>query len=115
MTWARKVKPVRYVLEIMPPGARAAWPSPESQGPLLRVEATTPFQPFHAWNELLLRDFTSREEQQSDLSRLVLRVVKVRRCIAKSDGRIDDHVILFTEELGRRADARQGGVSPETN
>ncbi len=115
MPWSNpKAKPVRYVLEVMPPGVSAAWPRPDDSGPLLRVEATTPFQAIQAGDELLPRDFTLQEEQQGALSKLVLRVVKVRRCIAKSYGLIDDHVILFTEDV-RRAEARSHRGNPEMN
>jgi hypothetical protein len=51
-------------------------------------------------------DFAGEEERQTALARTLLRVVRVRRVVVASDQRVDDQVLVFTE------DARQAGPVP---
>jgi hypothetical protein len=92
-------KPIRYSLLVMRPGASQAWPPRETDEPLLSLpHAATRFQPFHAGDEISLRDFVCPDEARRQfLARLVLRVVKVRHVLGKGQWLIDDKVILFTE------------------
>jgi hypothetical protein len=73
---------------------------------MLKVSSGSPLMSTRPGDELCAIDFAGEEERQTALARTLLRVVRVRRVVVASDQRVDDQVLVFTE------DARQAGPVP---